>query len=157
MQVAIRKARAEDAVAIARLFHETVHRVNAADYSPSQLQAWSPEVRPASFWKRRFRKHQVLVAAADDAVVGFAELDARGYIDAFFVHHQSQRQGVGRQLMLALFQAARAQGVTRLRADVSITAYPFFRQMGFQLAKRTKRFYRNQVFRQYQMIRSLRR
>lgn len=157
MQVTVRKVRAEDAAEVARLFHETVHRVNVADYSPSQLQAWSPKIRPASFWKRRFRQHLTLVAIADDTLVGFAELDPRGYIGAFFVHHNQQRQGVGRQLMLALFKAARARGLTRLNADVSITAQPFFRHMGFQLLRRTKRFYRNQVFRQYRMVRSLRR
>ncbi len=157
MQVAIRKARAEDAAAVARLFHETVHRVNAIDYTPSQLHAWSPKIRPDSFWRQRFRKHQVIVAIADHTLAGFAELGADGYIDAFFVHHRLQHKGVGRQLMLALFQAARARRVSRLSADVSITALPFFQNMGFQLARRTKRFYRNQVFRQYHMVRSLRR
>lgn len=73
------------------------------------------------------------------------------------MHHAFQRQGVGRLLMLALFQVARGQGIASLRADVSITAQPFFRSMGFQLVRRSKRFYRNQVFRQYRMDRSLRR
>lgn len=157
MQVAIRKAGAEDASAVARLFHETVHRVNAADYTPSQLQAWSPRIRPDSFWRQRFRRHQVFVAVTSETVVGFVELGAEGYIEALFVHHRFQQQGVGRQLMRALFQVARAQGNVRLSADVSVTARPFFQQMGFQLARRTKRFYRNRVFRQYQMVRNMRR
>lgn len=155
--VLIRKARADNAAAVARLFHETVHRVNAADYTPLQLQAWSPRLRPEAFWRRRFRKHQVFVAIAGDSLVGFVELGDDGYIEAFFVHHGYQHQGVGRQLMQALFQVARAQGTARLHADVSVTARPFFQQMGFQLVRRTKRFYRNQVFRQYRMARSLRR
>lgn len=157
MQVAIRKARADDAVAVARLFHETVHRVNAADYTPSQLQAWSPRVRPEAFWRRRFRQHQVFVAIAGDTLAGFVELGSDGYIEAFFVHYGYQHQGVGRQLMQVLFQTARTQGIARLNADVSITARPFFQRMGFQLVRRTKRFYRNQVFRQYRMARSVRR
>lgn len=157
MQVVIRKASAKDAGEVARLFHETVHRVNAADYASLQLQAWSPRIMPDSFWRKRFRRHLTLVAIADDTLLGFAELDANGYIDAFFVHHRTQRQGVGRQLMRALFQAARAQRSTRLSADVSITARPFFQHMGFRLVRRTRRIYRNRVFRQYKMARSLRR
>ncbi len=157
MQVAIRKARAEDASAVARLFHETVHRVNVADYTPSQLQSWSPRIRPDSFWRQRFRQHQVFVAVTNETVVGFVELGSHGYIEALFVHHRFQHQGVGRQLMLALFQVARAQKEVRLSADVSVTARPFFQLMGFQLVRRTKRFYRNRVFRQYQMVRNMRR
>lgn len=157
MPVAIRKFCAEDAAAVARLFHETVHRVNAADYTPSQLRAWSPAIRPDAFWRRRFRQHRVLVAVVGETLAGFVEWRADGYIEAFFVHHAFQRQGVGRLLMLALFQAARGQGIASLRADVSITAQPFFRSMGFQLVRRSKRFYRNRVFRQYRMDRSLRR
>lgn len=157
MAAVVRKARPGDATEVARLFHETVHQVNAADYTPAQCQAWSPKIKPDTYWKRRFRKHQAFVAVDGDSVVGFAELDAEGYIDAFFVHRSMQRKGVGRQLMLALFQASRAKGLTRLSADVSITAEPFFRAMGFQLIRRTKRFYRNQIFRQYRMVRILRR
>lgn len=157
MAVVVRRAVAADAAAVARLFHETVHRVNAADYSPAHLSAWSPGVRPAAWWRRRFRGHQVLVALHEDTLAGFAELGANGYIESFFVHANLQRQGIGRQLMQALFQLARSQGVRRLSADVSITARPFFRRMGFQVVRLKMRLYRNRVFRQYQMKRVLRR
>lgn len=156
MDIQIRRARPEDAAEVARLFHETVHRINAADYTPAQLQAWSPEIRPEAFWRKRFRKHKVLVAITQDRLAGFAELDANGYIESFFIHHRLQHQGVGRQLMQALFQLARTLGLHRLSADVSITAKAFFQRMGFRVVRRTKRYYRNQVFRQYQMVRLLR-
>ncbi len=157
MAVVIRRARAEDAAAVARLFHETVHRVNAADYTPAQLQAWSPAIKPEAIWRQRFRRHQVLVAVVDDVLAGFIELGVNGYIESLFVHHRLQRQGIGRQLMQALYRLARAQGLRRLSADVSITARPFFERMGFQHVRRTKRYYRNRVFRQYQMVKLLRR
>lgn len=157
MEIQVRRARPGDAAAVARLFHETVHRVNAADYTPAQLQAWSPDIKPETFWRKRFRQHQVLVAVFRDELAGFAELRANGYIESFFVHHRLQHQGVGRQLMQSLFQQARAQGLRRLSADVSMTAKPFFQRMGFRVERRTMRYYRGQVFRQYQMVRLLRR
>lgn len=157
MAISIRGASATDAAEVARLFHETIHRVNAADYTPAQLQAWSPTIKTAAFWRRRFRKYHVIVAMFDDTLAGFAELGSNGYIESLFVHHRLQRQGVGRELMMAIFQLARKRGLRRLSADVSVTARPFFERMGFRVARRTKRFYRNQIFRQYQMVRVIRR
>ena len=37
-----------------RLFFHTVHTVNAADYSPEQLDAWAPLIPDAGDWQRRF-------------------------------------------------------------------------------------------------------
>lgn len=78
MPVAIRKFCAEDAAAVARLFHETVHRVNAADYTPSQLRAWSPAIRPDAFWRRRFRQHRVLVAVVGETLAGLSNGEPMG-------------------------------------------------------------------------------
>ena len=39
-----------DAEAIVRLFYDTVHRANAADYTPAQLEAWAPEVPDPEPW-----------------------------------------------------------------------------------------------------------
>ena len=41
MQIQIRGYRPEDVAEIAQLFYDTVHHVNAADYTPSQLRAWA--------------------------------------------------------------------------------------------------------------------
>jgi putative acetyltransferase len=38
----IRPVKPADAPEIARLYYETVHRVNARDYAPEQIAAWAP-------------------------------------------------------------------------------------------------------------------
>ncbi len=95
----IRLVRRPDIPQIARLYHETVHRVNARDYSPEQIRAWAPRVYPDAFWQRRFQHYEVFVGEDGGAVVGFVELGRAGEIDCFYVHHRHQHLGIGAALM----------------------------------------------------------
>jgi L-amino acid N-acyltransferase YncA len=71
----IRRVRRPDIPQIARLYYDTVHRVNARDYSPEQIRGWAPRVYPDAFWQRRFRRYEVVVAEDSGAIVGFVELE----------------------------------------------------------------------------------
>ena len=152
----IRRVGRTDIPQIAQLYYETVHRVNARDYSPGQIRAWAPRVYPDTWWQRRFRRYQVLVAEDVGAVVGFAELGKNGTIDCFYVHHARQHRGIGAALLARVEREARGNGNTRLRADVSITAEPFFRRMGFRVIRRQTTIYRNRAFKQAVMEKWLR-
>lgn len=44
----------EDIEQILKLFYNTVHMVNAADYSPAQLDAWRPKIRTPRNGTTRF-------------------------------------------------------------------------------------------------------
>jgi putative acetyltransferase len=142
----IRNVKRADVPQIARLYYETVRRVNARDYSPGQIQAWAPRVYPNAFWQRRFRRYRVLVAEVADTVIGFVELARTGDIDCLYVHHAHQHHGVGAALMARVEREARRRHNARLRADVSITAQPFFRRMGFTVVRRQVRIYRGRPF-----------
>ena len=153
----IRPVKRADIPQIARLYYETVHRVNARDYGPEQIRAWAPRVYPEAHWQRRFRRYRVLVAEEEGKVVGFVELGRTGEIDCFYVHHGHQHRGIGAALVAWVEREARAQGNTRLLADVSITAEPFFRRMGFNVMRRQIKIYRNRAFKQAVMEKRLRR
>ena len=153
----IRRVRRADIPHISRLYYETVHRVNARDYSPEQIRAWAPRVYPDAFWQRRFRRYEVFVAEDGGAVVGFVELGRTGEIDCFYVHHSRQHRGIGAALMARVEREARSRGNTRLFADVSVTAEPFFRRMGFRAVTRQIKIYRNRPFKQAVMEKTLRR
>jgi GNAT superfamily N-acetyltransferase len=140
---------------IARLYYDTVHQVNSRDYGPEQIRAWAPRIYPEAWWRQRFRGYEVLVADEDGLVAGFAELTADGHLDCFYVHHGRQRLGIGRTLLERVIARGRALGARRLRADVSITAHPFFRRMGFRTLRRQTKIYRNRAFRQFLMERPL--
>lgn len=153
----IRPARGSDIPQIARLYYETVHRVNARDYGPAQIRAWAPRVYPNAFWLPRLRRYRVFVAADAGAVVGFVELGRGGEIDCFYVHHGQQDRGIGAALMARIEREARGRGAAHLRADVSMTAEPFFRRVGFRILQRRIRVYRNRAFKQAVMQQRLRR
>ena len=61
----IRKYSGSDLDEIAKLFYDTVHSVNAADYTPAQLDAWATGSIDKYGWDRSFREHTSLVAVAD--------------------------------------------------------------------------------------------
>jgi putative acetyltransferase len=153
--VRIRPWRRGDVPPIARLYYETVHTVNARDYSPSQIQAWAPRVYDDAFWLRRFRRYSVYVAEIDGEVAGFTELGRDGAIDCFYVHHRRQGHGVGRALMDRLLAEVRRRRIEQLSADVSITARAFFERMGFRVLRVQKKLYRNRRFEQYVMRRGV--
>jgi hypothetical protein len=59
--------------------------------------------------------------------------------------------------MARVEREARGQGNTRIQADVSITAEPFFSLMGFRVVRRQTKIYRNRTFKQAVMEKRLRR
>ena len=153
--VQIRDCRGEDIPAISALYFNTVHNVNSRDYTPDQINAWAPEVYPESFWKERFAIYQVFVAQCKQDIVGFTELGKTGHIECFYVHHQWQGHGVGSKLMAHIEAEADRQNISRLSADVSVTARPFFERKGFTVVKAQQKKYRGQIFQQYRMEKGL--
>ncbi|OXS17157.1 GNAT family N-acetyltransferase [Zobellella denitrificans] len=127
----IRKIRSGETGSIWRLFHDTVHRINQADYSKSELAVWAPDEYDEPRWVSRFIRTRPLVAMDGKSLLGFAELSDDGRIDLFYVHHARQGEGIGRALMQRLKAEASSRGLSRLHCEASITARPFFEAMGF--------------------------
>jgi putative acetyltransferase len=131
----IRPYRAEDAEALARLFHETVHAVAARDYTPAQLHAWSSGTVDLGAWDLRLRTGLTLVAVMDDARVGFAAFDPPDHLDLLYVDKDRQGQGVASALLAAIEAHARGFGARRLATEASLTARPFFAARGFAIVE----------------------
>ena len=53
----LREYREEDCRELARLFYDTVHTVNGADYTGKQLDAWAPEDIDLASWNQSFLEH----------------------------------------------------------------------------------------------------
>ena len=135
----IRAYRQEDIKEIAELFYNTVHTVNAADYTEKQLDAWADGNIDLSAWNRSFQEHMTLVAVmpSDKAngtqqIVGFADMDSTGYLDRLYVHRDFQRHGIASELCDRLEQAVDAEEFT---THASITAKPFFEKRGYQVVQ----------------------
>lgn len=91
----IRKYRPSDCRELAELFYDTVHTVNAGDYTKEQLDAWATGHVDLEAWDRSFREHHTLVALEDGAVIGFGDIDGSGYLDRLYVHPALSGQGRG--------------------------------------------------------------
>jgi putative acetyltransferase len=132
----VRQATASDAAEVTRIFYDTIHRVNARDYSPEQLRAWAPRQPDPLVWaENRLTTRMTFVAEDRGAVLGFAELDRRGLIDCFYCHHNHQRCGIGSLILSAIEGTAISLGLSRLTTASSITARPFFVAHGFVAVK----------------------
>jgi putative acetyltransferase len=151
----LRRYRKSDISQIARLYYNTIHQINSKDYSPSQIQAWAPRVYPTRFWAARFRYYTVYVVEEQGQIVGYTEFEKTGHIDCFYVHYAWQGKGVGGLMLAAIEEQARRLRLSRLFADVSLTAMPFFKHHGFAIKRKQKKIYRGQRFSQYAMVKRL--
>lgn len=114
---------------MAALFYETVHTVNAGDYTPAQLDAWAPGDVDLAEWDRSFREHLTLIAVENGRIVGFGDMDASGYLDRLYVHKDVQGRGIASAICERLEKAVRAE---RFTVHASITARPFFEKRGYR-------------------------
>ena len=92
---------------ILSLFYETVHTINAVDYTPAQLDAWAPAASDQARWAASLSANFALIAEENGIITGFADMDSTGYLDRLYVHKDYQRQGIASQLAQALEQHAR--------------------------------------------------
>ncbi|WP_101876818.1 GNAT family N-acetyltransferase [Lachnoclostridium edouardi] len=129
----IREYRPSDCREIAELFYNTVHTVNAADYSKPQLNAWATGKVDLEKWNSSFQEHNSFVVIEDEIIVGFGDIDKTGYLDRLYVHRDYQGKGVGRMLCAKLEQMVPGGKIT---VHASITAKPFFEKRGYKLIKK---------------------
>lgn len=128
----IRKYLASDCNSLADLFYETVHTVNAEDYSQEQLNVWATGKVDLEQWNQSFMEHYTVVAIEDEKIVGFGDIDQTGYLDRLYVHKDYQKKGVATAICNALEGAVDTAQIT---THASITAKPFFEKRGYQVIK----------------------
>nr|WP_326172134.1 GNAT family N-acetyltransferase [uncultured Oscillibacter sp.] len=128
----IRAYRPGDGPALAALFYETVHTVNAADYTEEQLDAWAPGTVDLDRWDLSFREHDALLAVEGETILGFGDMDRTGYLDRLYVRADRQREGVASAICAELERRAPGKVVTH----ASVTARPFFERRGYRTVRR---------------------
>lgn len=124
----LREYQHDDCGLLAELFHETVHSVNAQDYSSEQLDAWSPGTVDLQDWDRSLSAHRTIVAVEGSEIIGFGDMDSSGYLDRLFVSKHRQREGVATAICDELERWASGKPI---RTRASVTARPFFEQRGY--------------------------
>lgn len=128
----IRKYRSSDCGQLAELFYQTVHAVNARDYTKGQLDVWASGCVDLEKWNQSFLEHHTVVAVKDYVIAGFGDIDESGYLDRLYVHKDYQNQGIATAICDELEQNVRADKIT---THASITAKPFFEHRGYKVVR----------------------
>lgn len=167
----IRLYQESDTPQIMQLFYQTVHTINARDYTPEQLAAWAPETASEANWRDKLSESicyvvessvpsrasgqapQDRLADKEDTIqiIGFGDLTPRGHLGHLFVHKDFQRSGVASLIMQTLIQEALNYDLYKITAEVSITARPFFEKFGFEVVTKKKKVLRGMGFVAFQM------
>ena len=133
MSLTVRPYRPSDCPILAELFYQTVHGVCGQDYTPEQLDAWADGQVDLAAWDASFLAHHTLVAEEAGKILGFADMDAAGYLDRLYVHRDHQGQGVATALCDALEAACPVKVFT---THASLTAQSFFEGRGYRVLRR---------------------
>lgn len=127
----IREYQPQDCKELAELFYNTVHTVNARDYTKEQLDVWATGMVDLENWNQSFQKHHSIVALDEKIIIGFGDIDKTGYLDRLFVHKDYQGKGVATAICDRLEKAVRKKVITH----ASITARPFFEKRDYKVIK----------------------
>lgn len=136
LRILLRPIQSSDLEGIVTLFKETVHHVNAKDYTSEQLLVWAPrDIRHDDEPWQSLLDNMAYLAEIDNVIVGFADVTSEGYLDRLYVHKDYQRQGVATQLVEKLESLLLERGVKKIMTEASITAKPFFESRGYLVIK----------------------
>ncbi|WP_299494376.1 GNAT family N-acetyltransferase [uncultured Shewanella sp.] len=152
LAINIRQYCVADAIHTWALFFHTIRHVNIRDYSHEQVMAWAPDDFDLSVWQQKMDKIAPFIAEINGVIVGYADLQADGYIDHFFCHHQYQGVGVGKALMQHIFMQGQLAGIMRFYSDVSLTAKHFYQHFGFEVDKQQEVLIHDEKLINFRMI-----
>jgi len=132
----IRRFRPGEEATLFEVYRSAIHLIASKDYTEAQVQAWAPANLDPDQWTQRIRSIQPFVAQEGERIVGYADVQANGYIDHFFVSGHHPRRGIGSALMATIENEAARLRLTELTSNVSLTAQPFFARFGFAVVER---------------------
>lgn len=129
--ITIRQGQSIDLSELQQLFVDTIETVCKADYNDQQIKVWTSSIENKKRWLEIIEKQFLLVAIEKEKIIGFCSLDNYNFIDLLYVHKDKQGKGIARMLYQDIESEAIKNGQKRLTSDVSITAKPFFENVGF--------------------------
>ena len=130
----IRKYQKEDCKELCALFYDTVHTINAKDYTKDQLDVWATGQVDFEKWDKSLQEHYSIVAVDNKIIVGFGDIDKTGYLDRLYVHKDYQKKGIATDICNNLEKNISAK-INKVRTHASITAKSFFEKRGYKVIK----------------------
>ena len=128
----LRRYESSDCKEVTELFYNTVHIINAKDYTKEQLDVWATQEVDLEKWNQSLQGHYSVVAVDNEIIVGFGDIDKDGYLDRLYVHADYQRKGIATAICKQLEQAVEG----KITTHASITAKPFFEKRGYRVVRK---------------------
>lgn len=128
----IREYKCSDCKEVSELFYNTVHTINAKEYTKEQLDVWATNEIDLEKFNKSLIEHYSLVAIKNKIIIGFGDIDKTGYLDRLFVHKDYQNRGVATAICDRLEQKMLKGKVI---THSSITAKSFFEKRGYKVIK----------------------
>ncbi|WP_346878936.1 GNAT family N-acetyltransferase [Clostridium sp. UBA7791] len=120
---------------LAELFYNTVHSINAKDYTEEQLNVWATGAVDLEKWNKSLLENFTVIAIENNIIVGFGDIDKSGYLDRLYVHKDYQNKGIATAICDVL---EKAFDVDKISTQASITAKYFFEKRGYKVVKEQK-------------------
>jgi N-acetylglutamate synthase-like GNAT family acetyltransferase len=157
MEITIRVATADDVPALQQLIPESARELSKGFYTPQQAESAIKYIFGVD--TQLIADRTYYVAEAENQVVGCGgwskrktmfggdqmkavqdpmldpQVDA-GRIRAFFIHPGWARKGIGRRIIQACEDAARADGFTRMELVATMPGEPLYAAMGYEVTRR---------------------
>lgn len=112
-----------------QVYFTAIRMICIRDYSQEQVRAWAPDSFDPNIFREKMDKLNPFVAVLNGKIVGYADLQANGLIDHFFVHGEYQGRGAGSALMKTILEEGNTK--PKLYSYVSHTAKPLYIKHGF--------------------------
>lgn len=142
----VRRAKREDADAIALVNDRSIRLTATGYYSPGQIEAWASGVSVGKV-AAMIDDTVTFVAVVDRRVVGFANLVVpEGEVDQLYVDPAVGRRGVARALCAAIEAEATVRGIARITTTASLLAAPAFARFGYSEVRRVLRPFNGETF-----------
>ena len=133
MSFQIRPATPDDAPVISALLNNCITQSCMADHEgdTDTITDWLSTLTPEHIREDLHRVPCHWLATQNNAIIGFAALDARGELTQLYVAPAQQHCGIGKHLLAAVELSARDLGLSHIMLATTLTGRGFFRAQGF--------------------------
>ncbi|WP_158059217.1 GNAT family N-acetyltransferase [Halorussus halophilus] len=129
----VRVATPDDAPAILDLHVDSIREFGPEAYDDKQVAAWANKEDGIENYPLEADDHHLVVAEADDTVVGYGHLvPANEEVRAVYVRPSVAGRGVGSTLLAHLEGYALGQGIDTLELWASLNAVWFYERTGYR-------------------------
>jgi GNAT superfamily N-acetyltransferase len=127
----IRPATSNDLERIGVIHRLSILELCKTHYTPEQLADWTSALRPAAY-EALLASHRMIAAEDGAELLGFGVFDpTTALINATYVDPSAARRGIGRALLAAMENEARAAGFGEVRLNATLNAVGFYARLGY--------------------------